>query len=337
MPSESVLVFELDLPKVSRRKLDEMLPWLLEERLLGSPDDYEFVVGPAANTGSLVFAVPRIELSQWMMLARSHGCDPVRIAPDYLALAYEEGRWTVCIDAGRMLVRTGVYTGFATDIDSGWIQLELLARQQPEPVRFSCLQKDEVAVPDYFADKLDTQTGAVSWSFTELPVGVNLLPARFKAQKSPGLQKWWPAAASFVLLFLLSLSYLLIQSRVWQRDIAVLESGVSSAYEQLFGEPLSGSAAEAKSLAESRMRMLEHQYIAMQRPPMAQINSLDQIFSNCTDCALLLLEQTENGVQLELSENDQIKARLAGITEWTYSWQPTDREGVARLLVEARR
>ena len=83
--------------------------------------------------------------------------------------------------------------------------------------------------------------------------------------------------------------------------------------------------------------MLEHQYIAMQRPPIAQINSLDRVFSNCADCALLLLEQTENGVQLELSEDDQIKARLAGITEWTYSWQSTDREGIGRLLVEARR
>lgn len=337
VPSESVLAFELELPRVSRRKLEEMLPWMLEERLLGSPDEFEFIVGPSVSVGSVVFAVPKIELSRWLMLAQSHGCDPVRIAPDYLALAYEENRWAICIDAGRMLVRTGVYTGFSTDINSGWIQLEMLARQQPEAVRFSCLQKNEVAIPDFFADKLDSQAGAISWSFAELPAGINLLPARFKSQKSPELRKWWPSAASFALFFLLVLSYLLIQSWVWQRDIAVLESGVSTAYEQLFGEPLRGSAAEAKSLAESKMRMLEHQYVTMQRPPIAQMTSLDRIFSTCTNCDLLLLEQTENGVQMELSEDEQIKARLAGMTEWTHSWQPTDREGIGRLLVEDRR
>ena len=337
VPSESVLVFELELPRVSRRKLDDMLPWLLEERLLASPDEFEFIVGPPVNSGSLVFAVPRAELSRWLILAQSHGADPVRMAPDYLALAYEEGRWTICIGDGRMLVRTGVYTGFATDIDSGWVQLELLSRQQPEAVRYSCLQKGDVKIPDYFADKLDVQTGAITWSFTELPAGINLLPARLKSGKSSQLGQWWPVAASFAFLFLLTLSYLLIQSWLWQRDIAVLEQGVSVAYDQLFGEPLRGSAVGAKSLAESRMRILEHQYVSMRRPPVAQLVSLDQIFSNCTDCDLILLQQTENGIQLELSESEQIRTRLAGVTEWTYSWQPTDREGVSRLLVEEPR
>jgi type II secretion system protein L len=337
VPSESILVFELELPRVSRRKLEEMLPWMLEERLLGSPEEFEFIPGPSAGSASLVFVVPRSELSRWLLLAQSHGGIPARMAPDYLALAYEEGRWSICLEAGRMLVRTGAYTGFAADIETGWAQLELLARQQPEPPKYSCLQKGEVSTPEYFADKLDTQSGAINWAFTELPIGINLLPSRLKPKKSSVVRQWWPVAASFAFLFVLTLSYLLVQSWAWQKDIGALNQGVSRAYEQLFGEPLRGPAEEAASLAEAKMRVLEHQYINMQRPPLAQMVSLDRIFSTCVDCDLLALEQTENGIQVELQESEQIKARLAGIPEWEYRWEATDTEGVSRLFVEDQR
>ena len=327
------MVFELELPKVSRRKLDEMLPWMLEEQLLGAPNEFEFVIGPAAASGTLVFAVPKAELSRWQMLAQSHGGDIVRMAPDYLALPYEDGRWTLCIDDGRILVRTGAYTGFAASIDSGWVQLELLARQQSEPVRYSCLQKNEAVIPEYFAGKLDTQSGSINWSFSELPLGINLLPARLKPKKSSGLRQWWPVAASFAFLFLMVLSFLLVQSWVWQRDIPVLEQGISATYQQLFAEPLRGSAVDAKTQAQAKMSLLEHQYISLQRPPIALLVSLDRVFSTCTDCDMLLLEQSENAIHIELNESEQIKARLAGVTDWSYRWQPTDREGVSRLIV----
>jgi len=334
VPSESVLVFELELPKVSRRKLDEMLPWMLEEQLLGAPNEFEFVIGPSVAASTLVFAVPKTELSRWQTLAQSYGGNAVRMAPDYLALPYEEGRWTLCIDDGRMLVRTGTYTGFSASIDAGWAQLELLARQQSEPVRYSCLQKSDTIVPEYFSDKLDSQIGSVNWSFTELPLGINLLPARLKPKKTSGIRQWWPVAASFAFFCLLGLSFLLVQSWVWQRDISALEQGVSATYQQLFAEPLRGSAVDAKTQAQSKMSLLEHQYITLQRPPMAQLVSLDRIFSTCADCDMLLLEQSESGIQIELSESEQIKARLAGLTDWTYRWQSTEREGVSRLSVE---
>jgi type II secretion system protein L len=334
VPSESVLVFELELPKVSRRKLDDMLPWMLEEQLLGAPSEFEFVTGPAVASGTLVFAVPKAELSRWQMLAQSHGGSAVRMAPDYLALPFEEGRWTLCIEDGRMLVRTGTYTGFSASIDTGWAQLELLARQKSEPVRYSCLQKTKTDVPEYFTGKLDVQAGSINWSFTELPLGINLLPARLKSKKSSGFRQWWPVAASFAFFCLLALSFLLVQSWVWQRDITVLEQGVSATYQQLFAEPLRGSAADAVDLAQSKMSLLEHQYITLQRPPIAQLVSLDRIFSTCADCDMLLLEQSENGIQIELNESEQIKARLAGLPDWNYRWQPTDSEGVSRLIVE---
>ena len=336
--SESVLIFELELPKVSLRKQQEMLPWMLEDKLLSSPEDFEFCIGPETDSGHIVYAVSRANLSQWVMVAQAAAVSPDSMAPDFFALPYEDGRWAVYADQGRLLVRTGLYTGFAADLSFGWQQLQLLLEQEEQAPRLSFLQSSAVEVPSFFEDKLDTQTGQINWSFSELPQGINLLPKNMKPKKASGSGLvWWPVAASMAVFFLTAVAYMLVQSWAWQRDITTLEAGIASAYEDIFKEDFRGRPEEVMFYGEQKMSLLEHQYIVMQSSPMVALGALDRPLSGCTDCSIIGLKQIDGGLQFELKETSAVKSRFAGLSEWDFSWSPSSTEGYSLLTVEPAR
>lgn len=335
VPSERILIFELELPKVSLRKLQEMLPWMLEDRLLSSPESFEFILGPAIDDATgLVYVIEKSVYARWMMVAESAAVRPDCMAPDFMALPYEEGRWTVCAEAGRLLVRTGPYTGFASEIDFGWQQLELLITQCEEPVRLSSLQDAEIEVPDFFQDKLDTQRGHINWGFAELPRSINLLPARLKPKSSTAFNLWLPTMATAALAVLLTLTYMLVQSWVWQRDIVLLEEAVAAGYEALFSEKLRVPAHEMLDQAEARLNLMEHQYIGLQNSPMAELNSLDRIFSTCSDCELMAISQSGKGISLSLKQSPRISSRLQGLEGWQAQWGSEDKNGYSKVSLQ---
>lgn len=338
VPSEHIMVFRLELPKVSRRKLQEMLPWLLEDRLLSSPDDFEFIAGPELDGGlSLVYVVAKARLKQWLLLAESASVSPERMVPDFLALPYEEGRWTLYTDKGRLLVRSGVYEGFAADLEFGWQQLQLLLSQLEEPVRLSHLSSADseagTAIPDQLREQLDTETGKINWSFTELPVGLDILPSAYKPKRVNSLGLWVPAMSAAALLLLLSMTYMLVQSWVWQKDELLLQAAIAETYQTLFSTQIQDSALDLKSLGEWQLGLLEHQYLSMQSSPLAELSSLDSILSSCPDCVLMSLSQTDMGLSLRLKDSPRIRTRLDALEGWSSDWGTVDETGFNTLSV----
>lgn len=358
VPSESVLVFRVELPRVSRRKQQEMLPWLLEDRLLSSPEDFEFILGAqldsAANeavsaekteTSTLVYAIEKNSIGQWMLLAGAAAVSPERMVPDFLALPYEEGRWTVYTDEGRLLVRSGVYEGFAATLEFGWQQLELLLAQKDlatgdQRTRLSHLAtSSETRIPKTLLDRLDTETGKINWAFTELPRGLNLLPPAYKPKGSSSLKPWMPAMALGTLLIVLCTLYMLVQTGSWQRDALVLEKAVAESYEALFSarlpESVSGSdfGSATHEMAKQKLALLEHQYIAGQTSPLAELGALDPEFSACSGCVLMGVDQTEAGLNIRLKDNARLKSRLDGLEGWSIDWGTTDAKGMNSVSI----
>jgi len=347
VPSERVLSFRVELPKVSRRKQQEMLPWLLEDRLLSSPDNFEFILGAQLDkelgneqpgkpdaTETLVYVIEKTVFGQWMLLAEAANVAPAKMAPDFLALPYEDGRWTLYTDEGRLLVRTGVYEGFAANLEFGWQQLELLLAQQDIPIRISHLASSDTTIPENLTDRIDTETGKINWAFTELPVSLDILPSYYRPKRSSSLSVWVPAIAATVSLSIFLMSYMLIQSWAWQRDVLVLEVAVTEAYETLFSKKISGHALNAAESAREHLALLEHQYITSQTSPQAELAALDRVFSTCSDCVLMGLTQTDSGLNIRLKDNARLKSRLDGIDGWSMNWGAPDAKGMSSLLIQ---
>lgn len=326
VPTENVLVFQQELPKVSRRKQQDMLPWLLEDRLLSPPEDFEYTLGPQIEGDTyLVYVVQKATLGQWVLLAEGAAVEPVKMVPDFLALPYEDGRWTIYTEKGRLLVRTGVYEGFAADLTFGWQQLALLRAQSDKKIRFSHLATADTQVPESLAEDVDTESGQINWSFTELPLGMDILPPSYRPRRTHSMAAWIPAMVASALLVVLCLSYMLIQTWSWQRDALVLEEGIAQTYESLFAEKLSGGASgqsmHASKMAKQRLALMEQQYISSQTTPLAELGAIDRIFSTCSDCVLMGISQTDAGLDIRLKDNERLKSRLDGLEGWSANWQ----------------
>ncbi|MBC6427645.1 MAG: hypothetical protein GDA55_00130 [Cellvibrionales bacterium] len=323
-PAEPLMLFELELPKVTRRKREEMLPWLLEDRLLNPPEQFEFLLGPALENGTnLIYVLEKQVLRQWVSLATAAGVRPGRMAPDFLVLPYEPGRWTLYTGDGRILVRSGPHTGFAARLEAdGWQQLQLLLGQQDDNLRISHLATDpDLEIPAFLAERLDTQEGTINWTFDALPPAVNLLPESYKPARTALWLPWLPLAASATVLLVAVLAQMLAQSWAWQRDTATLEASVTEAYQQIFGEPLTADPRTAQQQANRHLQLLEHQALAWQSTPLAELGALDRLFSGCADCLVQQIAQHDAGLSITVDQAAAVRPRLEGLAGWHTDWE----------------
>ncbi len=337
VPTEAVQMFELELPALQGRKLQEMLPWLLEERLLSPPDIFECILGPPTGSQQwLVYVVEKAQIARWLSISSASGIAPQRMAPDFLALPLEEGRWTLYTEKGRLLVRTGQFSGFAAPLDIGWQQLELLLAREEQMPGLSHLDATDTGlqIPEFFRDRLDTQHGRINWTFSELPVDVNILPVHCTPRAGRPWMVWVPSLAAAAVLCVAGLTYLSAQSWTWEQEIEILEAGVARAYQELFGEDLGSATENAVVRGQAHLEMLQHQYLVTRASPLAELAALDRILSTCSSCSLMKISQTEQGTVLKLRYTEQIRARTAGLAGWDLDWSEPDEHDYSSLTIQ---
>jgi general secretion pathway protein L len=106
LPASRVLFARLKLPKVSPATIRELLPFAVEDRLLGDPAHIHAVAGPKTARGETVVAVIDREWLQAMLTALARdGLRPTRAWPESDLLAGGRGDWNLVWSPARgMLV-----------------------------------------------------------------------------------------------------------------------------------------------------------------------------------------------------------------------------------------
>jgi general secretion pathway protein L len=144
LPAARVLFARLKLPKVSPATIRELLPYAVEDRLLGDPSHIHAVAGPKTAKGDTVVAVIDREWLQAMLTALARdGVRPTRAWPESALLAGGRGDWNLVWSPARgMLVDDdGVAATFDHDASGFPLALrialdEAAARgERPEGVR----------------------------------------------------------------------------------------------------------------------------------------------------------------------------------------------------------
>ena len=106
VPGESVVCHYLQVPPVNRKKWQAMIPWLLEEHLLESPDDIAFTAGKKGQDNAVpVVAVNKKQLALWQREVADAGQESSALVPDFFALPWQQGQISVAIVGDRCLVR----------------------------------------------------------------------------------------------------------------------------------------------------------------------------------------------------------------------------------------
>lgn len=259
VPSQDVVLTQVRLPKMSRTRLAEALPFALEEQLIADVETLHFAAGEHKPDQDLpVMVVAHEKMQAWLSLLRAWSIEPHCLLPDVYGLPVIEGAWQIAIN-DLALVRTGLYQGFACDKNNLSALLELTASTfLPERIAIhnytgkahaitldmpTLIQEEQISREQFLSD--------LSRMSQSLP-GKNLLQGKYAVKKSvlPQVDKIWKATtylacALVALLFLYPLmSYFILKQKANNID-----QSIAQIYKRHF--------PQARNIVAPKMRMEE--------------------------------------------------------------------------------
>ncbi len=123
VPGIDVVLTQAHLPVRQMHKLVQAVPFALEDQLAEDIDNLHFPLGARTPDGGVAVAVvARQRMDEWLAPFLDAGIQPEAVHPDTLCLPLppadaEPAPWTVLIEPGRALVRSGRDAGFACEAD----------------------------------------------------------------------------------------------------------------------------------------------------------------------------------------------------------------------------
>lgn len=314
VPSESVTVHCIDVPTAPKRKWPELIPWMLEDRLLQPVEDMHFVVADQAVDGQLqVLVASQADIQEWQRVAQNSGVLPRAMYPDFLALPWEEGRIAVGWRDGLCVVRLGVAEGFAASPDIAWAMIcGFLDQQQQAQPRISVSIPQSEIIPQRISELADINDSPIDWQFSQLPAQFNLLSGDFKSQASSGgFLQWLPAALLAILSLVLSTVYIQLASASINEQISSLETQLSQGYSSLF-QGRRPEPDQVRAETENQLQQLFIQRRGLSSAPVAALMALDKLMVGC-GCQLSSLQTTDNGLVMQIANGAALKERVPNI------------------------
>lgn len=217
-PGVQAVSVSAQLPVRGRDKVLRALPFALEENFAADPEAMFFALAPNPGpAGQQAVAIRRNLLGEALARLAAHGLQARRIVPDYLALPWTPGGWTVLADAGMLYVRHSEAGGFAIEADLGWSLLEqrlqALGEDAPQDVRYLRGREPWGMEPALEPLRPDPEPygegllGVAPLAFAA-PLPIDLRQGEFSLRKDwwPQLKPWMPAAGAVGLACLLALA-----------------------------------------------------------------------------------------------------------------------------------
>lgn len=116
IPSELVLLTTAVLPRGSRQKLRQLLPYAIEDRLGSEPEAVHVAIGHSAAGGrSALAAIDKRWLAQALARLHERGLRPRNAWPETLLPALPAGGWTMVWTGDGGFLRTGAEAGLHLD------------------------------------------------------------------------------------------------------------------------------------------------------------------------------------------------------------------------------
>jgi len=331
VPSERVGLHSIPIPSAPERKWTELIPWMLEDRLLQPVDEMHFVVSGRDDTQVHILAVSQQDMREWIRIADNAGVAATAMVPDFMALAWESGIVSVGWREGMLLVRDGIYSGFAATPDVGWVMLDSVLKNASVMPRLSISLPDEDMVPEHLREAASINSSSIDWQFTAFP-SLNLMSGEFKPKASrPAWFQWWPVAASTVVVLVLTVFYLQIASRSLETEILTLQQQLLTSHTRVFGGA-KPTLSEFRSTAESRIDRLFNQQESLKQEPVAGLTALDTFMTAC-QCELQSMIANKSGIQLQLLGGSKLMEKPLNIKGYQLSLEQDQQADPEILMV----
>jgi general secretion pathway protein L len=271
VPGAEVLLAEPEVPVRGGAKLQQLVPYALEEHLADDIDDLHFAIGKRAaeSTRAPVAVVARALLDDWLLTLRSNGIEPDVVYADSDLLPENPGQAVALLEEDAVFVRAPGASPVTLPADALTEALEI-ARTGAETAsgarglilytgaaewqRHSA--QVEAARPQFDGVRVQLLTGGPLALFAQqLPSGsqINLLQGPYAptSSRAIGFRAWRVAAMLLAALIVLHMvgkaaELQLLKKREHQLDVSIREVFHSAM-------PGEASAADARRRMEQRL------------------------------------------------------------------------------------
>jgi general secretion pathway protein L len=249
IPSTQVLLTTTNIPSKQRQQIIQAIPYALEEQLIDDVENLHFAVGKIdAKSGNISVAIIAHSLMS-SYLQKIGFLKPKILMPNILAVPKPDKAWGMLCVNDIVLVRTGVYSGFAIEADCLSAALKIALNELNPPQKIIIYNGSlnfDLDIP--IVVKTHKQ-GALAWfvkGFAENK-HLNLLQGKYGSKNKTILYKW--KFTSILLLILAALSgmkqWLEYQQLIEQRQ--QLNSQIENLYRDTF--------PQARKIVNPRVQM----------------------------------------------------------------------------------
>ena len=335
VPSERIAVHLVDVPTAPERKWAELIPWMLEDRILQPVDEMHFViVGRVDNNQLQILAVSQQDLQDWQRVAQNAGVAATSMTPDFLALPWEAGRISIGWREGVCLVRHSAQGGFAAKPAAAWAMIDSLIAASAIAPRLSISIPDADLVPEHLRAMADINDSVIDWQFGDFPPASNLLTGKFKSQPArTESNTWLPVVGIAAITAVLLFAYLQISSNLYSQQIETMGKQAQSTYSRLFTgrkpQPM-----EVREAAELQLSKLSKQQQSLQAAPIATLVALEGLMANC-ECDLVAMTADQEGMRLEINSAANLEIHTISIPGYQLSSTPGDKQDAIILTLVA--
>lgn len=242
LPSAEIRLTSVQLPARQLAKVQQAVPYVLEDQLADDVETLHFAVGARRAEGQWPVAViARERLAAILAMFGERGLRPDAVIPDLLALAAPEpDQFTVLVDADEVLVRTGWCSGFACQRDDLALCLQLADPESRYGLRV-LVPRNQAFDPSSLGRPVEPVHGfshplEALLQHLRADAAINLLQGEFSVRQDL-LRLWrpWRAAAvlgSLAFLFALTLHGV----GAWRlgAELQALDEQNRQRYQQLF-------------------------------------------------------------------------------------------------------
>lgn len=258
-PTADTLLIEAELPTRNRSKINQALPFVLEEQLLNAPEQEHLVYQIRSGLPLAVTVTTKTKIEQWLDGFRECGLrPPLAMYPQATGLLLADNNWSMTTIDNELLVKTSDYTGFACQLNKNQLPVQLANAIQaldddhkPGKILYQQIDQDlDIAGwSDGLGIEIQTKKSDLWSAIQTSATKLNLLQGEFKPKRdiNPALSKFIPAAVVFIAWLALSL---FINIWEWQS----LKAGLRNANSQMT-QIFKTSFPDARTIVDPALQM----------------------------------------------------------------------------------
>ena len=263
VPGADVRLASVTVPARQPQKVLQAAPYALEDQLAEDVDTLHFAIGPRQAGGSHpVAVVSRERMDAWLSPLRARGVTPDALLSETLCLPTPEpDQWTALVETGRVVVRSGAYSGFACPLADLESYLQLADPDSRMRLRlfvtgglnhdFTRLNRAVELMPGH------TETLDVLVRYYRPETGINLLQGAYSQKEDwRRLAQPWRAAAAIAAAWAgLALAHASVQSHRLGQELKLQDDKNLARFQGLF--PAETKIVDLAAQTEQKLTALQ--------------------------------------------------------------------------------